>query len=236
MDENRPHKTTKNTLLTIILVLLILISCVMIYNFYFMRYDVDEKNIPRCVGSDDLDLNAKKQFHNIMQKNKKNAGKNIQIKSYSDGSLNRELEEAMISSAKSMQNKEQPAIREDFIFTDKSDKSNKLDQVKTDYQVKTDHPEKGILKFCIYHMNGCGHCEDIMSIPQSNGLTKFEELKNRFKSNPSVKILDFKSGVDSEASKYRAFPVLMVIKEDFSAEYERERTVDGMENFIRKNM
>jgi len=234
MDDQTSYKPgAKNTLLSIILVLLILISSAMIYNFYVMQYDVCEKNIPRCVGSADLKLGTTTLSKSPISSASSISSKATTIRqSYTDGSYSPELKAAIME--KAAQQKEQFTIDLARSTADaaKSDPAKPNAQIKSDQLTKSDKPQNGITKFCIYHMEGCPHCHDIMSIPQPNGMTMFQELRTRFKGRPNIQILDFKSGEDREASKYRAFPVLMIVTPDQSVEYERARTVDGMARFI----
>lgn len=104
------------------------------------------------------------------------------------------------------------------------------------YNPKTKQARK--TKFHIYHMRNCGHCNDIMKNKNNDdGMTKFEKLKKKFENNENVEILDYELGKDPEASKYRAFPVLtLTTKDGEEIEYEREREVEQMEQFIRQYM
>ena len=96
---------------------------------------------------------------------------------------------------------------------------------KTTNKMK-DEPEKGIKKFAIYHMKGCGHCHNFMDIKQNNDMTKFDELVNVFKNNNSIKILNFQYGRDDEAKKFTAFPVFKIITENGITDYNKERDVE----------
>ncbi len=102
---------------------------------------------------------------------------------------------------------------------------------------KNDRPEQGIYKFVVYHMNGCGPCQNIMVVKsERNGLTKFDMLKNIYASNPNVQILDFQYQRDAEANKYNGFPVVKLITPDDEIEYNGPRTVQSMADFINKNI
>jgi hypothetical protein len=101
---------------------------------------------------------------------------------------------------------------------------------------KNDKPEQGIYKFAVYHMEGCGHCSDVMSVKsEKNNAIKFETLKNIFGQNPNIQILDFQYQRDQEANKYNAFPVIKLITPDDEIEYNGPRTVRDMAQFIKDN-
>lgn len=98
-----------------------------------------------------------------------------------------------------------------------------------------DAPEKGIVKLCVYHMENCGACMAMMKEKTSNGKTVFENVKSAFANNKNVKVLEFKIGRDKEASKYQAFPTIMVITENGSTEYNRQRTPDAIINYVKSH-
>lgn len=247
--------TNKNAILTIILVLLILITSTMIINFSGMQVQSRETaNIPQCVGSNDLNLvvgngsrsnnafrsnrdgqssNFREQFDGRVS----DRGKCVQnlIKSkvgnYSDGSIHPELEKEMIRRARLAEVKK---------LSEKVDSQNPKgsnSNKQAGIEKKNDKPESNKIKLCIYHMQGCGHCHDIMDVKQQSGKTKFEELCNTFKDKPNVEILDFKNGRDPEASKFRAFPVIRLVKFDGSSqEYNGRRSSEDMARFVVQNM
>jgi len=91
---------------------------------------------------------------------------------------------------------------------------------------KSDKPEPGIIKLIIYHMTGCGHCMNIMDRKQNlNNMTRFEELCQMFSNDNSVQVFDFKYGRDNEASKYRAFPVILIVTSEGAEEYRGSHEV-----------
>lgn len=100
----------------------------------------------------------------------------------------------------------------------------------------SDNPEKGIKKFVIYHMKGCGHCHNFMDVKQNNNMTKCEELKDIFKNDSSVKILDFQYGRDEEAKKFNAFPMFRIITENGITEYNKNRDVSSMVDAIKNTI
>lgn len=100
----------------------------------------------------------------------------------------------------------------------------------------SDDPENGIVKFCVYHMQGCGHCRDVMEVTGANGKTTFQTVKDAFNGDDRVQVMDFKIGRDKEASKYNAFPVIMLITGSGEVEYNRQRTAEGMIGFIRSHL
>lgn len=246
---------SKNTLLTIILFLLILITIVMIFNLYGMRVRVEEADaIPQCKGSNDLDLmvkikeTAKKSVQSESSpKSAPESAKssperateliNRRVGDYSDGSISSELKKEMIKQYKqdkinklneqSSQNQSgQKQTKENFHSNSSTNLTKK----------QSDNGEPGKVKLCIYHMQGCGHCHNIMDVPQESGKTTFEELKEIFKNKQNVEVLDFQAGRDPEASKYTAFPVIMLVKENTKIEHNGHRTTEQIARFIIQNM
>jgi len=92
------------------------------------------------------------------------------------------------------------------------------------------HPRKSKIQLIIYHMAGCPHCTDIMKGSPS----KYMSLKQVFKNNPNVSIIDFEVGKNKEASKYNSFPTIELVKNGDTKLYEGERTVDAMKNAIKE--
>jgi hypothetical protein len=103
-------------------------------------------------------------------------------------------------------------------------RQNQLDFEKYDNMPKNgmrDIPEKGKVKFIVYHMHKgqCGHCDQVM-----NGV--YIKLKNMYKSNSKVQILDFETGIDEEANKYHAFPVLRLVTPNKQTELHSRELAD----------
>ena len=92
--------------------------------------------------------------------------------------------------------------------------------------------KKKVLK--IYHMNGCGHCNDIMLNKQSNGLTKFEELKKILEPK-NIEVVDYLHGRDDEANKYNAFPVIIFEVDGIEHKYNNSRDVNTISASIIKH-
>jgi hypothetical protein len=92
--------------------------------------------------------------------------------------------------------------------------------------LKSDKPHPKIMKIAIYHMAGCGHCEHIMN-PTNDALSEFDKLNQMFK-DLDVKVYDFKLGVEPEADKYRAFPVIKFISINGEFEYNGRRDADSI--------
>jgi hypothetical protein len=92
--------------------------------------------------------------------------------------------------------------------------------------------KKKILK--IFHMNGCGHCSDIMSNKQSNGFTKFEELKMILEPK-NIEVVDYMYGRDDEAKKYNAFPVIIFEVDGVEHKYNNSRDVNTISASIIKH-
>jgi uncharacterized protein YxeA len=97
---------------------------------------------------------------------------------------------------------------------------------------KSDNQEKGIKKFVIYHMKGCGHCHNFMDKKQENGMSKCEELRQVFKNDTSIQILDFQYGIDNEAKKFKAFPMFRIITENGITDYTDKREVSSIQEAI----
>lgn len=97
---------------------------------------------------------------------------------------------------------------------------------------KNDKPEKGIKKFAIYHMKGCIHCHNFMNKKQKNGMSKCEELRNIYKNDKSVEILDFQYGLDEEAQNFNAFPAFRIITETENIEYNNKRDISSITEAI----
>lgn len=101
--------------------------------------------------------------------------------------------------------------------------------------LKTDLKEPGIIKFVFYHMNGCGHCSDFMKVPKENGKTKFELLEAAFANDPKVKIVDFQYGRDKEANKFTAFPMIYILSDKGTQEYNGSLEVSELIKAINKH-
>lgn len=110
--------------------------------------------------------------------------------------------------------------------------SNTTASVNQNNSKKSDNQEKGIKKFAIYHMKGCGHCHNFMDVKQENGMSKCEELRHIFKDNSSVEILDFQYGKDDEAKKFNAFPMFRIITENGITDYTDKREVSSIQEAI----
>jgi hypothetical protein len=90
-------------------------------------------------------------------------------------------------------------------------------------KIKNDRPERNTTKFIIYHMDGCGHCLEMMEHKQSNGKTKYQTLIDTFKNDNNVEILDFQLGRDREADKFNSFPTIYIVTPNKSIEYNGSR-------------
>jgi hypothetical protein len=256
LSRSADGSASKNTLLTIILILLILITGAMIFNFYGMRFQSEPSNIPKCVGSDDLNLRVGGAARSEKTRQSKESESSDRVArllrekvgDYSDGSYHPEMQSEMIRRAQEdvrkrirekVEAKAEAVERANGTAQGAVKKEQPVKEKKVENMepvLKSDKPESGKTKLCIYHMRGCGHCHDIMDTKQSNGLTKFQELQKVFASKPEVEVLDFQHGRDPEASKFGAFPVIMLVKDTGTMEYNRERSVEGMSRFIIQNM
>jgi hypothetical protein len=86
------------------------------------------------------------------------------------------------------------------------------------------------VKFTIYHMSGCPHCDVIMKGSPSI----FSRLKNEFKNHPNVQFLQYQSGKDKEANGYTSFPTIKLAHNNKDEFYEGERSFEGMRDAIKR--
>lgn len=84
----------------------------------------------------------------------------------------------------------------------------------------------------VYHMDGCGFCDDIVKNKQANGTTKLEQLKRMFNNNPNIDIIDYKYGRDPEADSFSSFPVIVLKTNDGEEAYNGDRSIDSLVSFI----
>jgi hypothetical protein len=105
---------------------------------------------------------------------------------------------------------------------------------RVDQQDIQKEAEKEKVRFVIYHMQGCGHCSEIMDVKQSNGRTKFEDLQNRFNGDQRVKIVAMQYGRDPVPQQITGFPTIHLITKDGTNEYNQPRDVDSMKKEIEK--
>ena len=110
---------------------------------------------------------------------------------------------------------------------------NQLQQLNTtNNDIKSEKPEKGIVKLIIYHMPGCGHCVAIMHGGPNGEKSQFEKLRDYFKNDNSVRIYDYQLGRDKEADKFNGFPVVMLVTSEGSEEYNGRRDAESMAKAI----
>jgi hypothetical protein len=107
-----------------------------------------------------------------------------------------------------------------------------LSQPQNSQKNTTNNPVKVI----IYHMDGCGHCSDIMTRVQSNNKTRFQTLKDTFSKYPNVSIIDYKYGRDKEADRFNSFPVVMIVTNEGETEYNGPRDVNNIAKAVVKTM
>lgn len=217
-----------------------------------------------CVGNDDLELKSRNSKtenfdSSSFKQEKSNDVKSTKtVGSYADGSYHPELKRAMIEQARqealksqameAARKSEEQAVQEQSTrqqstrqqstrqqSTHQQSAQEQPTQEQSTSKQSTQQPFRPKVRFCIYHMEGCGHCHDIMRIKQTNGMTMFEQLKQIFESRPDIEIVDYQYGRDPQASKYRAFPVIVLIKGESELEYNRQRTVEHMARFIIEN-
>ncbi len=86
------------------------------------------------------------------------------------------------------------------------------------------------VKFTIYHMSGCPHCDVIMKGSPSI----FSRLKNEFKNYSNVEILQYQSGKDKEANGYTSFPTIKLSHNNKDEFYEGERSFERMRDAIKR--
>lgn len=112
------------------------------------------------------------------------------------------------------------------------DVTDNLDTSKSKEPLNRDPQNKSPVKVIIYHMDGCGHCMDIMQKIQSNGKTKYQTIKDVFSKVPYVSIVDYKYGRDKEADRYNSFPVIVIATEEGEKEYNGPRDVISISKAI----
>ena len=110
-------------------------------------------------------------------------------------------------------------------YMNKQHSDNKTASVENKSQ---NNSEKTLKKFAIYHMKGCGHCHNFMEAKQENGMSKYKELRNIFKNDSSVEIVDYQYGRDEEAKKYNAFPMFEIITKNGITKYNGRREVSDI--------
>jgi hypothetical protein len=125
------------------------------------------------------------------------------------------------------------------IITTKTNNDSKINPSKevdqrlptVDQRLPTVKPK---VKLAIYHMGGCGHCDDIMRTVQKDNKTKFQQLKEIFANHPEVIIVDYKHGVNKEADRFNSFPVIMISTKDGETEYNGPRDVSSIAKAVAK--
>jgi thiol-disulfide isomerase/thioredoxin len=85
-----------------------------------------------------------------------------------------------------------------------------------------------------YYMENCGYCKAFNP--------EWEKFTKKYKSNPHLKIKKIDSGADfkDEHTKLvKGYPTVILDKNDFSKpilfEGDRDRTLDGLEKFLKEN-
>lgn len=106
--------------------------------------------------------------------------------------------------------------------------------VETKVETKAVAKVEPKVKLAIYHMDGCGHCNDIMRTVQRDNKTKFQQLKDIFANHPEVLIVDYKYGVNKEAERFNSFPVIMISTKDGETEYNGPRDVASIAKAVAK--
>ena len=114
-------------------------------------------------------------------------------------------------------------------------KQQKMDATPKNAHKFNDKQEKGITKLVIYHMMGCGHCSAIMHVKQASGMTIYDELVKKFSNDKNVQILNFMHGRDDAANKFNRFPVIKLITETKTLEYNGDRSFEAMAKFVTEN-
>lgn len=103
---------------------------------------------------------------------------------------------------------------------------------ETNPEVKSEAPEKGIVKLIVYHMPGCGPCGLIMKPGPNGEKSKYEQINDIFKNDRTVKIIDYQLGRDKEADKFRSFPTIMIVTEEGRDEYRGPNNVVSISKAI----
>lgn len=93
------------------------------------------------------------------------------------------------------------------------------------------------IKLVIYHMDGCGHCHDLTEKKQINNKSILENLKDYFKNDPNITIIDYKYGRDKivEAKGIMYFPTIKLEKQNETIEYNGNRDLKSLVNYCKSN-
>lgn len=204
------ENSSRNTTLIIIMILLTIIVIIIICNYWFMYSSMPCRSHVNTLAHEGYANNSSNTLtpNRIIQNNINSSCAssqnlcNIQNKNNASGNVTNPLPI------------QQPA------------------QEKPQQYIKSNVPESGVVKLIIYHMQGCGHCTDIMKNKQPNGKTKFEQLCEIFKNNNNVQILDYQSGRDKEAGSFSYFPVIHIVTESGPTEYNGSRDVGSISQAV----
>lgn len=245
--------TVKSSLtINIILFLLVVITCVMAYNYWNMYRSIPSAN-KRCTEERFINENNHRELYNSNEAGPTVQSALDRVSNYTEGGMSPELrkhyddhlrakvqaekqvqEQAQVDTVVQIQRpldiqhlsqqRQQRQKNNDSALSHTPEQSkNKGTQI-----VMSGSPRPMVMpevKLIIYHMEGCGHCSDIMHVKRENNKTKFEHLQEIFSRIPNVRVLDYQYGRDKEAEKFNAFPVIMIVSNGREVEYRGPREV-----------
>ena len=224
---SNPTSSSSNTIIYLILALLILIIVVIFYNYliiYIHTSSINESFITTTYPNIPIHSNISIHSNTPIQQ------PNNQNNSHCSSPIPKPLLKPALK----------PATGQVTVQVTGQVTGQVTEPVKKQVQFKDNkktfdksvHPEKGKVKLIIIHMNGCHHCRDLMEIKLTNNKTKFEHIIDIFEEDESIQIMDFKAGRDKEAEPYRFLPVILIVTENKSMEYNGPRDVQSISKAI----
>lgn len=233
-----PTSYSRNTTLTIILVLLVIIVIIIIYNYWNIYTNIPcRSGIVRATEGYCNNTSNDQKFVYIAPKPGCNTMGKVILDNRNTPNNNTNNHRANAASGNNLinnsNNSNNPNNSNNSNNVNNPNSTPTSQSIKSIKSVKSNLPENGVTKFIIYHMEGCGHCSDIMKHAQQNGKTKFEQLCDTFKNNKKVQILDFKHGTDKEAEPFKFFPTIHIVTANNGPiEYNGSRDVASMAKAI----
>lgn len=93
------------------------------------------------------------------------------------------------------------------------------------------------IKLVIYHMDGCGHCHDLVEKKQINNKSILENLKEYFKNDPDIMVIDYKYGRDEivKTKGIMYFPTINLEKHNETIEYNGNRDLKSLVDYCKAN-
>jgi len=79
-------------------------------------------------------------------------------------------------------------------------------------------------KLILYHANWCGHCKHFLPV-----------WKQFVEKHPEINTEDIECSNDSKCANIEGFPTVILFKGDQQIQYNGERTIDALYNFVNNN-